>query len=88
MPLGAAASTLELDLDAAYQVSKTDGSVDGCDPDAIIAQKANDVATAIHNYMLEALVTTDVEVDSGQPDVVGGSSSNSPPTGTGVGSLS
>ena len=88
MPLEAAAPTLELDLDAAYQTSKEDGSADGCEPDAVIAQKANDVATAIHDYMLQALVSTDVEVDSGQPDVGGGSTSNSPPTGTGVGSLS
>ena len=88
MPLSAAAPTLEMDLDTAYQTAKADGSEDGADPDAVIANLANDVATAIHDYMTQALVSTDVEVDSGQMDAVGGSSSNSPPTGSGTGGLS
>jgi len=87
MPLEASKPTLESDFSAAYKKVKTDGAVDGADPDAIIAALANELATAINTYMLSAKVDTNAEADSGQADAAGGTT-QAPGTGTGVGNLS
>jgi len=83
MPLESSASGLESDLDVAYTKAKDDGA-QGID---VIPGLAADVAAAVHNYMLQALVSTDVDVDTGQADT-GGGTSQSPGTGTGTGFLS
>jgi len=81
--LGSAQTGLEGDLDAAYAKARADGA-EGID---VIPALATDVANAIHLYMLEALVTTSVDVDTGQPDAPAGGTTQSPGTGTGTGEL-
>jgi len=87
MPLEASKPTLESDFSAAYKKVKTDGTVDGADPNAIIAGLANELATAINVYMLSALVNTDIEVQAGQADSTGGTTTG-PGSGAGAGNLS
>lgn len=82
MPLESSQSTLESDLNIAYDRAKSEGA-NGVD---VIPGLAADVAAAIHWYMLDALVTTTVYVDTLQPDSVGGTS-QTPGTGTGTGEL-
>jgi len=73
MPLSAALNPLESNIESAYITCKTSGEQDGADSDAIIAQLASDLADAVHDYMVSALVTTTVTVDMGQMDSAGGS---------------
>jgi hypothetical protein len=87
MPLSAALSSLESDIESAYQTCKSDGSEDGADSDSVISQLAQDLADAVHAYMTSALVTTTVTVDTGQMDAVGGSTITEG-SGAGTGNLS
>jgi len=84
MPLGSSQTVLDSDLQTAYYKARDDGA-EGVD---VIPTLAQDVSDAVHAYMLEALVTTVVEVDTNQPDSVGGVSTISPPPGSGTGGLS
>ncbi len=94
MPLSAGYPTLISDLDAAYQTAKSEGEVDGCDPDAIIAQLADDMGNAIHTYMETALVSTDIITPGGQTASAAASTAGtpgvyaSPGTGSGIGEIS
>ena len=87
MPLSAALSSLETDIESAYQTCRDDGSEDEADSDDVISQLAQDLADAVHAYMLSALVTTTVTVDSNQMDAVGGSTTTDG-SGAGTGILS
>jgi len=86
MPLSAAKPGLESAIEAAFQLVKTSGEQDGADPDAIIAQLAADLTTAIHDYTTSALVIT----DSGQSVATSVTTAGSPAaqTGTGTGATS
>ena len=88
MPLESSTPTLEMDIEDAYKAVKENGSKDGAVPKDIIKKLAEDLANAIHNYMLTALVNTDVTVDSKAPDTAGGVTNKQPPGSTGVGGLS
>tara|TARA_B100000700_G_scaffold257265_1_gene290918 strand:- start:191 stop:457 length:267 start_codon:yes stop_codon:yes gene_type:complete len=88
MPLESSTATLAMDIETAYQAVKENGAQDGASPADIIAQLGEDLATAIHTYMLTALVNTDVTVDTSAPDSAGGVTNNQPPGSFGVGGLS
>jgi hypothetical protein len=81
--LGTTQTALEDDLNTAYTKARDNGA-NGVD---VIPDLAHDVSTAVHLYMLEALVTTVVEVDTGQLDSLAGSTSTPPPPGSGTGEL-
>ena len=83
MPLNGADVMMGIELETAYYTARDDGS-EGTD---VIPTLAQDVSNAIHAYMLEALVTTNVDVDTGQPDSVAGTS-QTPGTGMATGELS
>ena len=66
MPLSAGHPTLKDEIETAYNDAKDAGAEDGADPDAIVAQLAEDIGNAIHKYMETALVTTFVTAFGGQ----------------------
>ena len=72
MPLSVAKFGLEIALYSAYQTARDTGMNDGADSDKIIMDLAEDLTNAIHDYMVQAKVDTNVDSPSGQPDVVGG----------------
>jgi hypothetical protein len=88
MPLSAAKSPLESAIEAAFKLVKTSGEADDADPDAIIAQLATDLTTAIHDYTTSALVITDAGQMVATAVVTAGSPSAQAGTGTGATSAS
>ena len=59
MPLSTAKTPLETMIKIAFLDVLEAGKQDGADPEAIIAQLAADLATAIDSYTTSALVITD-----------------------------
>ena len=93
MPLSAAKPGLQSAIEAAFQLVKTSGEEDGADPDAIIAQLAADLTTALDDYTTSALVITDpgqmcatVVVTAGSPSAQAGTGTGST-SASGTGSL-
>jgi len=90
MPQTLAASKILLmnELEAAFRKSRDDGMQDGADSDVIIETLADEMGTAVHNYMKEALVVTTVTINPGQISThptfaVGNYTAPGPGTGTG-----
>ena len=87
MPLSVAKIGMVSSINSAYQNSKNLGIQDGANSDAIISQLALELSSAIHTYMLQALVQTNDTINPGQPDIPIGGFTVSPGTGTGIGNL-
>ena len=91
MPLSAGHPTLKTDIEDAYILARDDGSEDEADSDAIIAQLADDIGTAIHTYMETALVTTAIVVEPASMNAAGAPAATAMPTasyitpGSGIG---
>ena len=96
MPLSAGHPTLKSDIEDAYITARDSGSEDGADPDAIIAELADNIGNGIHTYMETALVTTIVTVEPASMNASGAPAATatpiasyvSPGTGTGTGTIS
>ena len=84
MPLSSAKPGLLTAINSAYENAASDGS--NQDNDAI-SGLASEMANAIHDYFIQAVVTTDVTVNAGQPDTAGGATASTG-TGSGIGGLS
>ena len=65
MPLSAAKPSLEQQIKAAFEKVNSAGNQDGADPNSIMAGLAADLASAIHSYVTQATVKTDVVVNPG-----------------------
>jgi|ETN01SMinimDraft_4_1059930.scaffolds.fasta_scaffold223578_2 hypothetical protein len=87
MPLSSAAPSLETDIRSAYQTAQGDGSSGNKTSDIIITELALGIATAIHSYSLQALVTTQDTSDAGQTDIPGTGVTSVEGKGTGTGNL-
>ena len=90
MPLSSALPGLTSQIKAAYTKAKNDASnqpISEDISDSIIQNLSNDLGDAIHNYMLQALVTTNDVINPGQPVVPISAVTASPGTGTGTGNL-
>ena len=81
--LADAKEQLKLDIKKAYEQA----SIDGAEGNFLtITNLASNMKNAIHSFMTSAAVATTVTTDTGQPDVVGGTS-QTPGTGFGTGVL-
>tara|TARA_Y100000034_G_scaffold128895_1_gene184358 strand:+ start:917 stop:1183 length:267 start_codon:yes stop_codon:yes gene_type:complete len=87
MPLSAAAPLLKEDIQSAYQTAKIDGSNGNKGSSIIISELALAIASAIHSYTLQALVTTQDTSNVGQTDVPGSGVTSVEGKGTGSGNL-
>ena len=58
MPLAAAKTPLQKQIEAAFKKVMNAGEQDGANPDQIIADLSADLANAIHTYTTQALVQT------------------------------
>lgn len=85
MSLGSAVTGLLSDIEKAYNNAIKNGSQED-NSETTIETLANDLADAVIVYFLSAVVSTDVTIDSGQKDTVGGSTTNEG-QGTGTGFL-
>ena len=85
MPIGSATSGLKSDIEAAYDNAISNGSNED-NSDGTQRTLGDDMGTAIDSYYVQSLVSTDVTIDAGQPDAVGGTTQTEG-TGTGTGSL-
>ena len=89
MPLSAAKPSLEIAIKTAFENVKSSGEQDGANPSSVMATLASELASAIHSYVTQATVKTDVVVKPGI--LTAGSPSAQMTTtagsGTGVGSL-
>lgn len=56
MPLSAAKSPLQLQIEAAFKKVMKAGEQDGANPEKIIADLSKDLANAIHAYTMQAVV--------------------------------
>lgn len=87
MSLSSSRQTLTSDLNSAYLSSKSSGELDGANSDAIISKLAADISLAIHKFMTaDQTVKTDVTVNVGQFDTIGGVTI-SPGLGSGKGKM-
>ncbi len=84
MPLSAAKSPLESMIKQAFLDVLSAGKEDGADPEAIIAQLASDLTTAIDTYTTSALVITDPGQMVSTAVVTAGSAVAQAGTGTGA----
>jgi len=87
MPLSSAAPTLKNDVKNAYKAAQRDGSSGNKVSDIIVSELALGIATAIHSYTLQALVTTQDTSNFGQTDIPGTGVTNKEGKGTGTGNL-
>ena len=87
MPLSSALPSLGTDIENAYKDARDAGSKAGAAPGDIIATLADGFGNAVHNFMLQALVTTDDQALPGQMVTPSAASTASPGTGTGTGNL-
>ena len=78
MPLSAAKTPLQKQIEAAFKKVMSAGEQDGANPDQIIADLAKDLANAIHSYTTQALVQT-----SGGVGQIVGIGTCPPPSGVG-----
>lgn len=85
MPLGSASAGLLNDIQVAYKSAVDNGS-ENENTFGTQNSLARDMSSAIDTYYSQALVTTNVTIDSGQQDSVGGSTQVDG-SGTGTGSL-
>ena len=81
--LSAAKQQLKQKLEEAYVKAAEDGMAGNEDT---IKNLATNMKNAVHEFMLQAKVTTTVTLDPGQPSTPGGSSI-APTPGTGAGKL-
>ena len=90
MPLSSALPGLTTQIQAAYNKAKNDASNQSVSEDisdSIIQNLSNDLGDAIHNYMLQALVTTNDVINPGQPVIPIPTVTASPGVGNGTGNL-
>ena len=85
MPLSSAFKDLTENIEIAYDNVAQNGSTPDSGPSAREGL-ASDMGDAIDEYYSAALVTTDVTIDTGQPDTVGGTTQVDG-TGSGTGGL-
>lgn len=83
MSLSTATSGLENALKSAWQRARDTGMNDGADSNTIIANLAQDLSNAIHDYMVQAKIDTDVTSPAGQLDAVAGMT-NADGSGSGI----
>ena len=86
MPLSNAVPGLGSDIHEAYRRVMMNGRGEK-QSDVVITSLALDLSSAIHRYMIQALVTTQNTSDPGQPDFPAAGLSNTKGSGTGIGNL-
>ena len=87
MPLSIASLLLQQDIQSAYKAAQRDGSSGNKVSDIIVSELSLGIATAIHSYTLQALVTTQDTSNAGQTDIPGTGVTNTEGKGTGTGNL-
>jgi hypothetical protein len=87
MPLSAALPSLNSGIRAAYINAREAGSADNANSNSIISTLSDEFGQAVHDFMLQALVTTQDVANPGQPVTPSGAVTATPGTGTGVGNL-
>ena len=87
MPLSAALPSLNSGIRTAYINAREAGSADDANPSSVISTLSDEFGQAVHDFMLQALVTTQDVANPGQPVTPSGAVTVTPGTGTGVGNL-
>lgn len=87
MPLSAALPSLNSGIRAAYINAREAGSADDANPSNVILALSDEFGQAVHDFMLQALVTTQDVANPGQPVTPSGAVTVALGTGTGVGNL-
>lgn len=94
MPLSSAKPNLKTEIENAFKKVLSNGKKDEASPDSIISEFASELADAIHSYVIQAQVSTNITVVPGIPVTTAGSpaaqagTTTGPGTGTGTGNLS
>ena len=87
MPLSAAVPALTSGIKAAYDKAKSNGMQEGVSPDALIDTLGDGFGQAVHDFMLQALVTTNDIAEPGQNVIPAAAVTATPGSGTGTGNL-
>mgnify|MGYP000061580560 FL=1 len=87
MPLSAALPSLNSGIRTAYINAREAGSADGANPSSVISTLSDEFGQAVHDFMLQALVTTNDIANPGQTVIPAAAVTASPGTGTGTGNL-
>jgi hypothetical protein len=87
MPLSAAQTGLNSQIEAAYINARDSGTKKDAKSDLVIDILSQEFGDAVHAYMLQALVTTTDTAFPGQSVVPSAAVTVSPGTGTGTGNL-
>jgi len=90
VPLSAGFGSLPNTIEAAYVKAKDAGADENNKKEDIIKALAQDIGTAIHDYMSTAMVTTTAIIEPGQASAgpLGAGSYSAPGSGTGSGGIS
>lgn len=87
MPLSSAIPSLSSGIKSAYITAKNSGAQENANPNVIIDTLADGFGQAVHDFMLQALVTTNDIANPGQTVIPAAAVTASPGTGTGTGNL-